>query len=408
MLKLRSKAQLRALLGLIICQLVPSAHSQVTWDGGGTDNNWSTPDNWVGNAAPGNDGSADLVFDGSTRTTPNVDMAWSIASLTFASTAGGFTIGGSDISPPSTVPVSFTDFVVNNSVTTETINNNIGTLNNEAFNAASGDLVFGGNIATTGNGLDVKGAGNTTINGNITGDGYLTKDGSGTLTVNGANTYSLSTYINSGTFQVNGSLTASPTVNVYAGGTLTGNGSISGDVILGNNGVPATYNGIIAPGNGIGTFTVGGAMTWNIDAHYLWEINKAAGTAGSNPGWDFLAINGGLIINATSSDTFKLHVISLGGPVSDFNSSQNWSWRILTASGGISSFDPSKFAIDTSQFQNSLNGGSFSLAVNGNDLDLNFTAVPEPSACAALTGLALLAFAAARKVRWSSSQNQRV
>jgi hypothetical protein len=101
-----------------------------------------------------------------------------------------------------------------------------------------------------------------------------------------------------------------------------------------------------------------------------------------------------------------VHVISLSlgglpGAVGDFNSGQNQSWHIVTTGSGITGFDSSKFSLDTSEFQNVLNGGSFSLSVNGNDLDLNFTAVPEPAAYGLAMALGLAGFTLARRARRS-------
>jgi autotransporter-associated beta strand protein len=390
--------------GLLLASsmLALTVNAQITWNGGGTDDNWSTDANWGGTHLV-NDGTAALVFDGSTRLSPNADQAWQIASITFAATAGAFTVGGSDLAPPGTAPVAPTDFVVNSSGNTQTIGNNFATLDNEVFNASTADLVFNGNMVTTGNGLGVRGAGNTTINGAISGDGFLNKDESGTLTLTGANTYSRNTFINQGTLQVNGSITASPTVSIFAGSTLTGNGAINNDVILGNGGPsPAVNNGTVSPGNGVGTLAVG-SMSWNGNAHYTWEINKASGTEGSNPGTDLLTMGGGLTINADPAHPFTVHVVSLAlgggsGVVSDFNSSQSYSWRIVSTGTGITSFDATKFTIDKSLFQNPLNGGSFNLSVNGNDLDLNFAPVPEPELSVAIAALGLLMFASARRL----------
>src|SRR6185369_6048690 len=50
---------------------VPVSNAQVVWNGGGTDNNWSTGANWVGSTAPANNGTAALQFAGSTRLAPN-------------------------------------------------------------------------------------------------------------------------------------------------------------------------------------------------------------------------------------------------------------------------------------------------------------------------------------------------
>src|SRR6187399_130367 len=66
----------------------------VTWDGGGVGDNWSLDNNWNPNAQPPSDGTADLVFAGTTRLTPNANLLWSIRSIAFASGAGAFSIIG--------------------------------------------------------------------------------------------------------------------------------------------------------------------------------------------------------------------------------------------------------------------------------------------------------------------------
>lgn len=70
-----------------------------TWDGGGGDNLWTTPANWVGDAAPGGSNTDDLVFTGSARTanTNNFPAGTTFNSIAFNSSAGNFTIGGNAI-----------------------------------------------------------------------------------------------------------------------------------------------------------------------------------------------------------------------------------------------------------------------------------------------------------------------
>jgi hypothetical protein len=94
--------------------------------------------------------------------------------------------------------------------------------------------------------------------------------------------------------------------------------------------------------------------------------------------------------------------------VPGFDNTQSYTWKIATAAGGISGFAADKFLINTGAvngtagFANGLNGGSFSMGTNGNDLNLIFTAatgpaaVPEPGTWAAA---ALLAGGAAF-LRW--------
>src|SRR5262245_5471967 len=79
----------------------------------------------------------------------------------------------------------------------------------------------------------------TTFSGEIGGTGgSLTKIGSGTLILSGANTYTGNTNVNRGVLQVDGSITSNTFVN--RGGTLAGTGTINGNV---------TNNGKVSPGS---------------------------------------------------------------------------------------------------------------------------------------------------------------
>src|SRR5438093_2390056 len=70
------------------------ARAGTTWDGGGANNDWSTANNWNPNGVPATNGTAAIVFTGGTRLTPNLNLDWSISSLTFsASTFAGFSPG---------------------------------------------------------------------------------------------------------------------------------------------------------------------------------------------------------------------------------------------------------------------------------------------------------------------------
>ena len=76
-----------------------------------------------------------------------------------------------------------------------------------------GSIAGDGNIV---NGVVCRTAGgdntSTTYNGVLSGVGGLEKDGSGTLTLSGANTYTGSTTISAGTLQVSGTLSDSTDV----------------------------------------------------------------------------------------------------------------------------------------------------------------------------------------------------
>jgi len=81
--------------------------------------------------------------------------------------------------------------------------------------------------------------------------GSLTKTGTGTLILTGANTYTGSTTVNQGSLIVNGSI-ASPNTFVQPSGLLGGTGMIGGNLING---------GVVSPGDAPGTLTVNGNFT---------------------------------------------------------------------------------------------------------------------------------------------------
>ena len=117
------------------------------------------------------------------------------------------------------------------------------------------DLDLGSGAVTLGSSptLTVS-AGTLTVDGPISGGYSLTKAGSGTLVLSGANQYTGTTSITAGKLIVNGSLASTGAVTVQNGGTLGGIGSIAGLVTV-NSG------GHIAPGDSIGTLNLAGNLT---------------------------------------------------------------------------------------------------------------------------------------------------
>jgi autotransporter-associated beta strand protein len=212
------------LCGLLASLLAAGAAqgATYTWSGGsGNNNNWSTHQNWQGqgqSSVPSNDGTADLIFQGTTRLSPFADAAWGLNSITFSANAGAFTIGGAQL--------TLRSGVTNQSTLTQTIQNNIILSQAQTWNALAGNLSFSGAINNNGNLLTIAGGFNTTttINGPISGSGGLTKNGLGTLTLSGANTFTGGLTLNAGTLALGGNerIHNSVALNMN-GGTLNPN-----------------------------------------------------------------------------------------------------------------------------------------------------------------------------------------
>ncbi len=118
---------------------------------------------------------------------------------------------------------------------------------------------FGGAIADTFSEYDGSGSGTT-------GPLNLVKNGTATLALTGASTYTGTTTISNGTLQVDGSLSSSP-VTVQNGASLAGTGTIGGPVTLQNGGT-------LTPGdNGFGVFTFN--STLGLAGTVVMELSKS-------------------------------------------------------------------------------------------------------------------------------------
>ena len=220
------------------------ATAQTIWDGGGPNNLFSNPDNWNNDIAPPNDGTDTLTLTGSIRTTPDVDMAWSLDTITFdAAATTDFMIAGNDITIANTAPIT------HNANADHTFESNLNlpfagvvTLTSSD---SSGLLIIDGDVQldaiTTLQTLTIDGAGDTTISGVISGldsdMDALQKNGAGTLTLSGNNLFDGDTTVDDGTLVIDtdGSIAGNAIIN---GGTLTvnENGGVAGNVTVNNGG----------------------------------------------------------------------------------------------------------------------------------------------------------------------------
>jgi len=216
---MKHSARFFGLCTIIASQAVLPA-ADFTWGGGGFNNNWSQSGNW-GGIAPPNDGTADLIFSGGNRPSPNADVAWHLNTLTFSSTSTSFTIGGQTLtfSTHGTIP-PVAPLIINSSSNAHTINNSLVFNNNATLNASTGDLTFGGtSINNNGNTLTLTAASgrSLTLNTVLTGIGPVVKSGSGTATVNNTALYTGSTTISGGVLELAGELSNSQTITLSSG-----------------------------------------------------------------------------------------------------------------------------------------------------------------------------------------------
>lgn len=141
--------------------------------------------------------------------------------------------------------------------------------------------------------LTVSSSANNTFAGAIqdgsTGALALIKSGIGSLSLTGANTYTGNTTVSGGVLKANnnlGSATGTGAVTVANGGTLGGSGTISGAVTV-------QTGGVVAPGNSVGTLTLG-SLTASAGSIFNYEFNSTPANdqiVVSNT--DGLTLNGG-------------------------------------------------------------------------------------------------------------------
>jgi autotransporter-associated beta strand protein len=291
-----------------------AAAATFTWDGGGADNNWQTAANWNPDGAPASDGSASLAFSGTTRTAANNNFTADtvFAGITLANDyssgkTAAFTLSGNRIVLGGNLTGAnlTVDGTITDTISLPILLNGTRTFAvNQPSTARARNLTVSGVIGETG------------------GSRGLTKSGSGTLRLQGANTYSGKTTfsggtlyfntlknvgggasalgapttvengiitVNSGLLRYNGNSTASDRIVHAAGGftfysdtsgqTLTLNGGFTGPGQLSFRGSGNfVINGLIATSNNV-TRTDSGTVTFNNDANsFTGNVSISDGT----------------------------------------------------------------------------------------------------------------------------------
>ncbi len=281
------------ILATTIASLLTAAtlHAQ-TWDGAGAAGgnlDWITATNWVGDVAPANNATANIIFAGliDNNPGPNLDQNWNVNSVTFNNTAGAFTLGSTG---GFTLTIGVGG-VTNNDTQTQTISHSVTLGSAQTWNAASGGLsMISGTLNNAGNLLTVTGANDVLLSSAMTGAGGLTKSGAGVLTLSGAagNTFSGPTLVNGGVLI----LQKSAGVNALTGSVTVGDGVGTDELRLGaNNQIPSASLVTVANGG-------------------LFNLN------GFSEGFLQLAVSGGSTTIGAGTLTLSTNLTMTGGSVS--------------------------------------------------------------------------------------------
>jgi autotransporter-associated beta strand protein len=347
----------------------------------------------IGPLAITKNGSGTQIFSGANTYTGDTNVNGGVLQAGSSSAFG--------LNSATTVASGATLRLAGNSITLGSLSG-AGTVENTAASAVT--LATGGlNSSVTFSGV-IQNGGSGAVG--------LSKNGGGTLTLAGANTYTGPTVINSGAINVTGSITSAVTVEAgakfsYNGAspytqtvTLNGSPGVTNRAVLAGSGTftsPLALDNtgdVLAPGNSPGTLTFVSSQTWQ-SFTYDWETNNfQVHTPGITH--DQIAITGSLNLTG-GTGSYVLNVISLtagnvAGNVGNFGESPQ-TWQILTTTGGITGFNRANWTLDTSQFSSTPTyNGSFDVHQNGNNLELVYTpvAVPEPSGALLIMVLGLM------------------
>jgi autotransporter-associated beta strand protein len=251
-----------------------------TWDGLGSDNQWATGLNWSSSMSPGN--GDEVIFAGTTQTTPDMESSYSLGSVTFTNGAGAF-----DITNSANTLTIISGGMTNLSANGQTLDVPVSLAGQPTFNAAAGNLTLNYPVADDGHGVIFAGANTTTLAGVNTYTGNTTI-GAGTLAITGTGSLNSGSY--GGNLTDNGTLYYNSSAAQTLSGTLSGTGSLvhNGNNTLTLSGANTGYSGVITV-NSAGTLLAGANASLGTGTNIL-----MGGTLGASV--DNLSLNGSKLL----------------------------------------------------------------------------------------------------------------
>lgn len=289
-------------------------------------------------------------------------------------TTRGFGSGAGNIAG-STI-MGFAAFGADRTVTMTTGTVNLATANTPAGLALghststhkltfTNDINLGGvsrSIVANNGAADIDGKLTGTVSG--TAGGVLIKEGAGTLEVTGNNTYVGGTLVNAGTLLVNntvGSGTGSGAVGITGGATLGGTGTVTGLVTT------LASTSVIAAGDPSteGLLTLSGGLDATAGATLSFELGASS---------DQISLGSGVFTGSSAAEGLLFNFGDAGG----LAAGNIYTIMTFASTTGLDYSDfftnsvASGFILD-----NTFGTGGYQ--INGTDLQVRFSAVPEPS-----------------------------
>jgi hypothetical protein len=229
---------------------------------------------------------------------------------------------------------------------------------------------------------------------------------SGTLEVLGGRGFAAAGPLdNTGTIELGGGVLSAPSMALGPASVLSGTGTVSVAPGVAFSGGASVAPGLPLSGSRIGTLAFAGPVTFGGGGAYTLAImNAPSAVAGTDN--SLVTVSGTLTIASNGASPFAIDLESVnpqGGALglANFNPAVASTWTIASA-GSLSGFGLGDFTVNTSLFQNPLDGGSFTVDASGSTLTLNFVPVPEPGV-AELLLLGLVTLASGRGLRRRSA-----